>query len=117
MELRDSRVEHNRENGLEIWGTALIESTLIRANGRSGIESVGTAQIFKSEIVQNRGSGILLSGASQTEIRSNVLSENGGWGVAAQLRKCSYLSDMFRGSVVLDQNRIFGNSLGDVCLP
>lgn len=117
VELRDSQVERSRENGVEIWGTASIARALIKANGRAGIESVGTVQVFDSEIAQNRGSGILLSGASQTEIRFNEITGNGLWGIAAYLRKCGYLSDNFRGSAVLDQNRIFGNRLGDVCLP
>lgn len=117
VELRDSRVERSRENGHEIWGTASIVRTLIRASGRSGVESVGTVKIFESEIVQNRGSGVLLVGASQTELIANVIAQNELWGVAAQLRKCGYLSDNFRGSAVLDQNRIFSNRLGTVCLP
>jgi nitrous oxidase accessory protein NosD len=117
IELRDSRVERSRENGLEIWGSAFIERTRVRANGRSGVESVGTVKIFESEIAQNRGSGVLLSGGSQTELRFNEITENGLWGIAAYLRECGYLSDNFRGSAVLDQNRIFGNSLGNVCLP
>jgi len=117
IELRDSRVECSRENGLEIWGSASVTRTLIKANGRSGIESIGTVRIFESEIAQNRGSGVLLTGASQTEIRFNEITGNGLWGIAAYLRECGYLSDHFRGSAVLDQNRIFGNRLGNVCLP
>lgn len=117
VELRDSRVERSRENGLEIWGSASVTRTLIKANGRSGIESAGTVTIFESEIAQNRGSGVLLSGASQTEIRFNEITGNGLWGIAAYLRECGYLSDNFRGSAVLGQNRIFGNRLGNVCLP
>lgn len=117
VELRDSRVERSRENGLEIWGSALVARALIRANGRAGVESVGAVKVFDSEIVQNRGSGVLLSGASQTELHSNLITENKQWGIAAYLRKCDYLSDNFRGSAVLDQNRIFGNRPGDVCLP
>ncbi|MCL6642733.1 MAG: right-handed parallel beta-helix repeat-containing protein, partial [Candidatus Bipolaricaulota bacterium] len=88
VELRDSRVERSRENGLEIWGSALVTRTLIKANGRSGIESMGTVRIFESEIAQNRGSGILLTGASQTEIRFNEITGNGLWGIAAYLREC-----------------------------
>lgn len=117
VELRDSRVERSRENGVEIWGTASIARTLIRANGRSGVESVGAVKIFDSEIVQNRGSGVLLVGASQTELTANVVTQNGLWGVAAQLRRCGYLSDNFRGSAALDQNRVFSNRPGDLCLP
>ncbi|MCS7197619.1 MAG: right-handed parallel beta-helix repeat-containing protein [Candidatus Bipolaricaulota bacterium] len=117
VELRDSTVERSRENGLEIWGTASIVRTLIRSSGRSGVESVGTVKVFESEVVQNRGSGILLVGASQTELIANVIAQNELWGVAAQLRKCRYLSDNFRGSAVLYQNRIFSNRLGTVCLP
>ncbi len=117
IELRDSRVERSRENGLEIWGTASVTRTLIKASRRSGIESLGTVRIFESEIAQNKGSGVLLTGASQTELGSNIIAENGLWGVAATLRKCGYLSDNFRGSVVLDQNRISSNRLGDICLP
>jgi len=117
VELRDSRVERSRENGLEIWGTASVQRTLIRSNGRSGVESVGTVGVFDSEIVQNRGSGVLLVGASRTELIANEIAQNGLWGVAAQLRTCGYLADNFRGSAVLDQNRIFGNRLGAVCLP
>lgn len=117
IELRGSRVERSRENGLEIWGSAFIERTLVRANGRSGVESVGTVKIFESEIAQNRGSGVLLSGVSQTEIRANAVTENGLWGIAANLRKCNYLSDNFRGSAMLDQNRFLGNRSGEVCLP
>jgi len=117
VELRDSRVERSRENGVEIWGTASLVRTLVTANRRSGVESVGTVRIFDSEIVQNRGSGILLSGASQTEIRFSEIAENGLWGIAANLRTCGYLSDNFRGSAVLDQNRVFSNRLGGVCLP
>jgi hypothetical protein len=117
IELRDSRVERSRENGLEIWGSASVTRALIKANGRSGVESVGTVRIFESEIAQNRGSGVLLSGMSQTEIRFNEITGNGLWGIAAYLRECGYLSDNFRGSAVLDQNRIFSNRLGNVCLP
>ena len=117
VELRDSRVERSRENGLEIWGTASLARTLIKANGRSGVESVGTVRVFDSEIVQNRGSGVLLIGASHTELIANEITQNGLWGVAAQLRKCGYFSDNFRGLAVLDQNRIFSNRPGDVCLP
>lgn len=117
VELRDSRVARSRENGVEIWGTASLTRTLIQANGRAGIGSVGTVKVFDSEIAQNRGSGILLSGASHTELIANAITQNGLWGVAAQLRKCGYFSDNFRGSVVLDQNRVFGNRPGDLCLP
>jgi nitrous oxidase accessory protein NosD len=117
IELRDSRVERSRENGLEIWGSASVTRALIKANGRSGVESVGTVRIFESEIAQNKGSGVLLSGMSQTEIRFNEITGNGLWGIAAYLRECGYLSDNFRGSAVLDQNRIFSNRLGNVCLP
>ncbi|MCX8104128.1 MAG: right-handed parallel beta-helix repeat-containing protein [Candidatus Bipolaricaulota bacterium] len=117
VELRDSRVERSRENGVEIWGFASLARTLIRANGRSGVESVGAIQLSDSEIAQNRGSGVLLVGASHTELIASVIAQNGLWGVAAHLRQCGYLSDNFRGSAVLDQNRIFGNRLGDVCLP
>jgi nitrous oxidase accessory protein NosD len=117
IELRDSRVERSRENGLEIWGSASVTRALIKANGRSGVESVGTVRIFESEIAQNKGSGVLLSGMSQTEIRFNEIRGNGLWGIAAYLRECGYLSDNFRGSAVLDQNRIFSNRPGNVCLP
>lgn len=117
IELRDSQVERSRENGLEIWGSASVTQTIITSSGRSGIESIGTVRIFESEIAQNRGSGILLAGASQTEIRFNEITGNGLWGIAAYLRECGYLSDNFRGSAVLDQNRMFGNRLGNVCLP
>ncbi len=117
INLRDSAVERSRENGLEIWGTASLERALIRANGRSGIESVGTVKIFHSAMRQNQRSGILLSGISHTEIRFNEITENGLWGIAVELRQCGYLSDNFRGSVVLDQNRIFSNRPGDICLP
>ncbi len=117
VELSQCRVERSRENGLEIWGSASVARTLIRANGRSGVESVGTVKILESEIAQNRRSGVLLSGVSQTEIRANIVTENGLWGIAANLRKCNYLSDNFRGSAVLDQNRFLGNRSGEICLP
>lgn len=117
IELRDSKVERSRENGLEIWGTASVQRTLIRSNGRSGVESVGTVMLADSEIAHNRGSGVLLIGASHTELIANMITQNGLWGVAAQLRKCGYFSDNFRGSAVLNENRIFGNRPGDVCLP
>lgn len=117
VELRDSKVERSRENGLEIWGSASVQRTLIRSNGRSGVESVGIVRVFDSEIAQNRGSGVLLVSASQTELIANMITQNGLWGVAAQLRKCGYFSDNFRGSAVLNENRIFGNRLGAVCLP
>lgn len=117
VKLLNSTVERSRENGIEIWGTASLARTLIRVNGRSGIESVGTVTLSDSEIVQNRGSGVLLIGASQMEIRSNTITENGLWGITGYLRKCGYLSDNFRGSALLDQNRIFSNRPGDVCLP
>ncbi|MFN4219051.1 MAG: nitrous oxide reductase family maturation protein NosD [Candidatus Bipolaricaulia bacterium] len=117
VELRDSGVERSRENGLEIWGTASMQRALIKASGRSGVESVGTITLSDSEVIQNRGSGVLLVGASDTKLIANVITHNGLWGVAAQLRKCGYFSDNFRGSAVLDQNRIFNNRPGDICLP
>ncbi len=117
VELHDSAIERSRENGLEIWGTASVQRILIKASGRSGVESVGTVTLSDSEIAQNRGSGVLLVGASHTELIANEITQNGLWGVTAQLRKCGYFSDNFRGSAVLDQNRIFSNRPGDVCLP
>lgn len=117
IDLHESRVERNRENGLEIWGTASVERTIMNTNGRAGVESVGTVSLLDSEISGNRQSGVLLSGASQTAMRSNLITGNVLWGIAAYLRKCSYLSDGFRGSVVLDGNRVFNNRSGDVCLP
>jgi parallel beta-helix repeat protein len=117
VELRQSRVEHSRENGLEIWGSASVERTAISVNGRSGVESVGSVVLVDNEISENRQSGILLSGSSKTEIRANAITGNGLWGIAANLRKCNYLSDNFRGSVVLDQNRVLGNRSGEICLP
>jgi len=117
IELRDSRVERSRENGLEIWGSASAMGTIIRANGRSGVENLGKSLLLNNEITENRQSGALLSGSSETEIRANLITENGVWGIAAQLRKCNYLSDNFHGSAVLDQNRVYGNRMGDICLP
>ncbi len=117
IELRDSRVERSRENGLEIWGSASARRTLIRANGRSGVENLGKSLLLNNEITGNRQSGVLLAGPSETEIRANLITENGGWGIAAQLRQCNYPSDNFHGSAGLDQNRVFGNRSGEICLP
>lgn len=111
-----SRTICQRENGLEIWGRAEVYESLISENGRAGVEVFGEAQLLENAISANREAGVLLSGNAHAELVRNTLTEN-RWGIAARLRQCGYLSDDFRGSVRLEENRLFNNRLGNICLP
>jgi hypothetical protein len=73
--------------------------------------------IKENEISRNRSIGILLAGRLIATISGNNILDNGGWGVAAHLRKCGYDWDNFTGNVTLNNNTITGNKQGQVCLP
>jgi nitrous oxidase accessory protein NosD len=114
--LEKSSVVRQRENGLEIWGAAEVQESTISSNGRAGVEVFGETKLSENAILANRQAGVLLSGNAQAELVRNTLTEN-SWGIAARLRQCGYLSDDFRGSVRLEENRFANNRLGDLCLP
>ncbi len=116
MQLEKSTVARQRENGVEIWGSAELSESIIRESGRAGVEIFGEAKLFANSILENRQAGVLLSGSAQAELVKNIITNN-SWGIAARLRQCGYLSDEFRGSVRLEENRVFNNRLGNICLP
>lgn len=116
IQLEKSTVARQRENGVEIWGSAELRESVIRESGRAGVEIFGEAKLFANSISENRQAGVLLSGSAQAELVKNIMTNN-SWGIAARLRQCGYLSDEFRGAVRLEENRVFNNRLGNICLP
>lgn len=115
--LEQSRIERNRENGVEIWGSAELSGSEIAQNGRAGLEIFGEVTLLASFIAANRQAGILLSGAARADIQESTVTNNSGWGIAARLRQCGYFPDDFRGAARLENNRVLGNLLGNICLP
>jgi hypothetical protein len=74
------------------------------------------ATSFNSVILSSIAALDLVKEMSATISGNNIL-DNGGWGVAAHLRKCGYDRDNFTGNVTLNNNTITGNKQGQVCLP
>jgi parallel beta-helix repeat protein len=140
--IRDSLVVNNRW-GIVVWGTGAIQNNTISGNGMA-IQMTGVRTLIQgntisdnnaaiwagselqldqqvtikeNKISRNRSTGILLVGRLIATISSNNILDNGGWGVAAYLRKCGYDRDNFTGNVTLNNNTITGNKQGQVCLP
>lgn len=104
-----------------------IRGSTISENGDEGLLIGGSAQMkVRSSIISRNGircdgyfpcNGILVSHKSYLEVYDSTIRNNHDWGVAAELKKCGYSTDLFIGDVILENNRIYSNGRGDVCLP
>ena len=135
-------LSNSRGSGLEVTGEAQvnIRDCTINGNGDMGLWARGSARIVleDSAVTENRFHGLLLEGSVllnlencviqgngwagicvmhevQVTVCNSVIRNNQGWGLVAIIGSAPY--EEFTGEVVLQNNEIYGNGEGDVCLP
>ncbi len=137
--LEDCIVSGNGYYGIVVGDKAQVSvsDSIISYNEMSGLYVLGQAQItLEGSIIESNGigdytnladlSGIAVLGKARLTVRNSVIRDNVGWGVFAYLEKCGLSYNDFRsyndfyafsGEVILQNNEIYGNGMGDVCLP
>jgi len=105
--LRNTQVSGNWHDGLRVYGSAhvVVWDSLIEGNGTD----CPSAKIYNGIEVWDR---------AHLEVYGSTIRNNHAWGIGAVLEKCGYDEDDFEGEVILgDDNQIYGNGRGQVCLP
>ena len=109
------------ELGLQVGGKARVtlEKSVISHCLGDGFQVKDSASVTvtDSQIFANTDNGILVMDRASVTVRDSIIKDNIEWGIAAWLRKCGYSRDNFTGEVILENNEIYGNGKGDVCLP
>jgi len=121
VNLTDCTVSENGSDGLYILGRGqqVLTNCTISKNGKNGLRAFALAEVKLENCVieSNAEDGILVLDEVQITVRNSIIRHNAEWGVEAYLEKCGRDSNAFTGEVILQNNKIYGNGMGDVCLP
>jgi len=120
--LQSCRIFGNGLDGLWVsWAAQVnVENSTITANERCGLWVKDEAQLnLKNCLIErNVCDGVRVMHETRTTVRDCVVRNNGKWGITAWLKNCEFDGgDGFWGEVILQDNEIYGNGRGDVCLP
>jgi parallel beta-helix repeat protein len=119
--IESSSVFENDECGFLIGDASQVHlrETNISGNGRDGLSVLGSARVDlqKCTIENNKRSGVFVQDKSYVRISNSIIRNNALWGIAAALKKCGAIADLFTGNVYLINEIIYGNGKGGTCLP